>query len=268
MVVATDASKTTTESKLENTACSVTNHHNLFPQPGEHSNYNTLHSFPSMSSYNSTLATDTDEELNYARIKARKNCEPNYEAIKVQVERVAVYPDYETVHSLQQFIGDPSYEPVHPSHIQERQMRPNHISSRSIHLLPSALKAYTPQPNNIMMHPDIGDGNIAGRVPQEILALYAQVDKTKKVRYRDQNDEDNLEDVMEISDTALQDAMLLDESSLNIIPPYESYDIPPAQFANSPERSVSPCSGQPLALIPCVLTVDSSDAISQQNPTV
>jgi hypothetical protein len=209
VIVKTETSKAL-ECKLDNTAVTMNNQH-LFPQSPEHASYNTLNSFPSGSSYNSGLVTDTDEELNYARVQARRDCEQGYETFNIQVENVTTYPQYETV-----CVADMLYpSDSNPNkYLPDRQIRSNHISAKSIHLLPSALKVHNQQINTISLQPDFGDENI--RVPQELLALYAQVDKTKKIINRcEGKGEEELEDgTTPINESTIQrTARLLEDSS-------------------------------------------------------
>ena len=167
-----------------------------FTRTQEPTCYDTLQSFPSVSSYNSTVVTDVDQDPNNVRMKRgdadgegtldgdcmqerpRRPLNCGYET--VHIRRDGDYPvripEYETVRNLQQMATDSTYECVQPNgSIGSLGKSKNRIC----HSIPSALKIFL-QPPLKLSESELCDGT----VPAEIMALYAQVDKTKKRRYR------------------------------------------------------------------------------------
>ena len=165
-----------------------------FTRPQEPNCYDTLQSFPSVSSYNSTVVTDIEQDPNYARIKRgdadgegarscmqekpRRPINSGYETVHIRAdsEHPVSIPEYETVRNLQQMGADSSYEIVHPNGSVGSLNKSKSKIRRSI---PSALKMFL-QPSSKPNESEMCDG----AVPAEIMALYAQVDKTKKRKYR------------------------------------------------------------------------------------
>lgn len=164
-----------------------------FTRPQEPTCYDTLQSFPSVSSYNSTVVTDIEQDPNYARIKlgdadgegaragmqekTRRPINSGYETVHICVDsdRPVSIPEYETVRNLQQMAADSTYEIVQPNG-SIGSLKSKSKIRRSI---PSALKMFL-QPSSKPTESEMCDG----AVPAEIMALYAQVDKTKKRKYR------------------------------------------------------------------------------------
>jgi len=175
-----------------------------FTRTQEPACYDKLQSFPSISSYNSTVVTDIDQDPNYSRIKRgdadgegaqtreciqeklRRPLNAGYETVHIQrdSDHPIRIPEYEMVRNLQQTATDSTYEIVQPNGSIGSLGKSKNKICRSI---PSALKLFL-QPPSKPMESELCDG----AVPAEIMALYAQVDKTKKRRYHS-DVPDNLE---------------------------------------------------------------------------
>ncbi|XP_021927670.1 uncharacterized protein LOC110833660 isoform X3 [Zootermopsis nevadensis] len=168
-----------------------------FTQTQEPTCYDTLQSFPSVSSYNSTVVIDTDQDPNNTRIKRgdadgegaqtiecmhetpRQPLSSGYETVCIQRDSdypIIRIPEYEMVRNLQQMPPDSTYEIVQPNGAVGSLGKSKSRMCRSI---PSALKIFL-QPSSKPTESELCDG----AVPAEIMALYAQVDKTKKRKYR------------------------------------------------------------------------------------
>lgn len=167
-----------------------------FTRTQEPTCYDTLQSFPSVSSYNSTVVTDTDQDPNNVRMKRgdadgegahegecmqerpRRPLNSGYETLHIRRDgdHAVRIPEYETVRNFQQVATDSTYECVQPNgSIGSLGKSKNRIG----HSIPSAFKIFL-QPSTKLSESELCDGT----VPAEIMALYAQVDKTKKRRYR------------------------------------------------------------------------------------
>lgn len=167
-----------------------------FTRTQEPTCYDTLQSFPSVSSYNSTVVTDIDQDPNNVRMKRgdadgdrahegecmqerpRRHLNSGYETVHIRrdSDHPLRIPDYETVRNLQQMATDSTYECVQPNGSIGSLGK---SKNRTCHSIPSALKIFL-QPSAKLSESELCDGT----VPAEIMALYAQVDKTKKRRFR------------------------------------------------------------------------------------
>lgn len=167
-----------------------------FTQTREPACYDTLQSFPSVSSYNSTVVTDIEQDPNNIRIKRgdadgegtqdrdcmqeepRRPLNSGYETVHIQRDSdpPIKIPEYEIVRNLQQMAADSTYETVQSNGSIGSLSKSKNRICRSI---PSAFKIFL-QPSSKPTESELCDG----AVPAEIMALYAQVDKTKKRRYR------------------------------------------------------------------------------------
>lgn len=167
-----------------------------FTRTPEPTCYDTLQSFPSVSSYNSTVVTDIDQDPNNVRMKRgdadgdrahegecmqerpRRHLNSGYETVHIRRDgdHPLRIPDYETVRNLQQMATDSTYECVQPNGSIGSLGK---SKNRMCHSIPSALKIFL-QPSAKLSESELIDGT----VPAEIMALYAQVDKTKKRRFR------------------------------------------------------------------------------------
>lgn len=168
-----------------------------FTRTQEPTCYDALQSFPSVSSYNSTVVTDTEQDPNNARIKRgdadgegaqtieymqetpRQSFNSGYETVCIRRDSdypIIRIPEYEMVRNLQQMPPDSTYEIVQPNGAIGSLGKSKNRMCRSI---PSALKIFL-QPSSKPTESELCDG----AVPAEIMALYAQVDKTKKRKYR------------------------------------------------------------------------------------
>lgn len=167
-----------------------------FTQTQEPACYDTLQSFPSVSSYNSTVVTDIEHDPNNIRIKRgdadgegtqdrdcmqekpRRPLNTGYETVHIRrdSDHPIKIPEYETVRNLQQMAADSTYETVQSNGSISSLSKSRNRICRSV---PSALKIFL-QPSSKPSESELCDG----AVPAEIMALYAQVDKTKKRRYR------------------------------------------------------------------------------------
>ncbi|PNF36402.1 hypothetical protein B7P43_G16823, partial [Cryptotermes secundus] len=167
-----------------------------FTQTQEPACYDTLQSFPSVSSYNSTVVTDIEHDPNNIRIKRgdadgegtqdrdcmqekpRRPLNTGYETVHIRrdSDHPIKIPEYETVRNLQQMAADSTYETVQSNGSISSLSKSRNRIYRSV---PSALKIFL-QPSSKPSESELCDG----AVPAEIMALYAQVDKTKKRRYR------------------------------------------------------------------------------------
>lgn len=168
-----------------------------FTQTREPPCYDTLQSFPSVSSYNSTVVTDTEQDPKNTRMKRgdadgegaqtiecmqeipRQPLSSGYETVCIRRDSdypIIRIPEYETVRNLQQMAPDSTYEIVQPNGSINSLGKSKSRMCRSI---PSALKIFL-QPSSKPNESELCDGAVSA----EIMALYAQVDKTKKRKYR------------------------------------------------------------------------------------
>lgn len=167
-----------------------------FTRTQEPACYDTLQSFPSVSSYSSTVVADADRDPNNVRMKRgdadgershegecvqerpRRQLSSGYETVHIRRDddHPLRIPDYETVRNLQQMAADSTYECVQPNGSVGSLGK---SKNRMYNSIPSAFKIFL-QPSAKMSESELCDGT----VPAEIMALYAQVDKTKKRRFR------------------------------------------------------------------------------------
>jgi hypothetical protein len=167
-----------------------------FTQTQEPACYDALQSFPSVSSYNSTVVTDIEQDPNSVRVKRgdadgegtqdrdcmqekpRRTLNSGYETVHIHRDgdHPIKIPEYETVRNLQQMAADSAYETVQSNGSIGSLSKSKNRICRSI---PSALKIFL-QPSSKSTESELCDGAVSA----EIMALYAQVDKTKKRRYR------------------------------------------------------------------------------------
>jgi hypothetical protein len=110
--------------------------------------------------------------------RPRRPLNSGYETLHIRRDgdHAVRIPEYETVRNFQQVATDSTYECVQPNgSIGSLGKSKNRIG----HSIPSAFKIFL-QPSTKLSESELCDGT----VPAEIMALYAQVDKTKKRRYR------------------------------------------------------------------------------------
>jgi hypothetical protein len=142
------------------------------------------------------VVTDIEQDPNYIRIKRgdadgegtqdrdtmqekpRRILNSGYETVHISrdSEHPIKIPEYETVRNLQQMAADSTYETVLSNGPIGSLSKSKNRICRSI---PSALKIFL-QPSSKQTESELCDGAVSA----EIMALYAQVDKTKKRRYR------------------------------------------------------------------------------------
>ncbi|GLH02722.1 Sushi, von Willebrand factor type A, EGF and pentraxin domain-containing protein 1 [Gryllus bimaculatus] len=244
----------------------------LFTQGQEHSKYDTLQSFPSVSSYNSTVATDIEDEHHFNRMKRieqgivseRMRRPPNsvYDTMRLHAapDHAQVDPEYETVRSLQQLAAESSYDLIHPNGLVGTLNKPKGKQGRSI---PSALKMFL-QPSSKPTESELCDGT----VPAEVLALYAQVDKSKKRKYRADmptrlegqmhgSHVSSQTDVCECTNYPISDIARISQESYN----------PPLWNGNSKDcsdtlRESNVSNGRPLPSVPSIRFIQSSSPSS------
>ncbi|XP_068082212.1 uncharacterized protein [Anabrus simplex] len=149
----------------------------LFSRNQENLRYDTLQSFPSASSYNSTVVTDV-EDHNFSRMKSQEKLRrpPNsvYECMKLRP--TCSHDPADPSRSLQQLAAESSYEMFQSKEMPGNTVKAKGKTTRSF---PAALKLFL-QPSSKAAESELNEGP----APTEVLALYAQVDKSKKRKYR------------------------------------------------------------------------------------